>query len=815
MDNDIISKTLVLGIIFLFIGVGIASSASIKKNLNITKEEILNNPSISNNQIISSISLHTFDKTSSEQNKIVLTLENAEKITNILEELEYKIVFEPRSDETQALKIEFAELLDLHGLIPVGFSKDYILSLLNPSWLSDKPTMPKIITIPIFLSNFLGQFTNKLISLQQCYKNNYMKIVPKYSTTYISSSGTATATFCSISSAGSGTTLPLFLTPRPRVVALWTADNSFTTVGELLQSKGFFAYGAQTGSMLGFTGLGITFSFPGESIYGFIGYALFTSVTAEEIEWTNYKPVISEENPSNRDIDVSVSLSELSFRLDDPEGDKMSYTVSTTPNIGVGSGNNVGNGVYKVTVSGVDPNTEYTWHIEVNDGYNTVERDFTFTTEKEIPIISNPNPEDGDTWVSTDITQLSFRLDDFQGDLMDYTVITDPFIGSGSGNNVGNGVYTVDVSGLDYTTEYTWTVTVTDGAHSNEKIYIFKTQPVMVFNPFDEGWQYRKKITIDHDLITDDLVDFPVLISVVDSDLRDKAQNDGDDILFMDGTGIANRLVYENEYYDDSTGNLIAWVNIPSLSKNVDTVFYMYYGNSGCNNQEYPEIVWYSDYLAVWHMDGSTATKILDSTINGYDGTGDTGSPDYKSTGKIGYAIDFEETDTDCINMEKVVITGETSEITIECWGKLEDAGGVIIESYHNWETWGECFGFCDNEYKYHNWWDTPSITMMPAGEFAYNCWTYDGSGSEGASAYKNGNIVTVNNAIFHGGWTNSGENILTIGVGGNPLDYFDGIIDEIRISNIARSSTWIETSYNTMNDPSSFMSFGPEESNP
>ena len=43
-------------------------------------------------------------------------------------------------------------------------------------------------------------------------------------------------------------------------------------------------------------------------------------------------------------------------------------------------------------------------------------------------------------------------------------------------------------------------------------------------------------------------------------------------------------------------------------------------------------------------------------------------------------------------------------------------------------------------------------------------------------------------------------------------LNYFDGKIDEVRISQTDRSSSWIETSYNTMNGPSSFFSIGPEE---
>jgi hypothetical protein len=41
---------------------------------------------------------------------------------------------------------------------------------------------------------------------------------------------------------------------------------------------------------------------------------------------------------------------------------------------------------------------------------------------------------------------------------------------------------------------------------------------------------------------------------------------------------------------------------------------------------------------------------------------------------------------------------------------------------------------------------------------------------------------------------------------------YFDGRVDEIRVSDIVRSDAWISTSYNTMNNPSSFLTIGPEE---
>jgi len=41
----------------------------------------------------------------------------------------------------------------------------------------------------------------------------------------------------------------------------------------------------------------------------------------------------------------------------------------------------------------------------------------------------------------------------------------------------------------------------------------------------------------------------------------------------------------------------------------------------------------------------------------------------------------------------------------------------------------------------------------------------------------------------------------------------FNGIIDEVRVSNTARTADWIKTCYNNQGDPSTFHSVGDEES--
>jgi hypothetical protein len=97
-------------------------------------------------------------------------------------------------------------------------------------------------------------------------------------------------------------------------------------------------------------------------------------------------------------------------------------------------------------------------------------------TQGYAPTVSNPNPSNGATGVSTSLSQLSFDLGDPQSDLMNYSVTTSPNVGSGSGTNVGNGTYSVSVSGLTIETDYTWQVNVTDGTNWTNVTYHFDTR---------------------------------------------------------------------------------------------------------------------------------------------------------------------------------------------------------------------------------------------------------------------------------------------------------------------------------------------------
>jgi len=803
MKNKIHKKAIVFGIIAILVCSTIFPGISSKK-VNPVCDEIIIDENSEVEEELATLTFNTFDENGKKENKIDLPISKARYIFSLFEELKDMTISHPNSQETLDLKNKFIDLLEEYDLLPRGMSTSDIQPLINPHGTPDNPKTRG-------RTGFLGQIIELLFS----NRFNHMRLLEPldYPSEW--------SIVCNVAGGGYGIPLPLFILPRPRFITVWGATDAVTAVGSLLMPKSFVAIGNQQGICLGFVGVGLTIAFFGFMGYGMLGYSLYTAIRAQEIERYNNEPEITNEVPPSGSVNVPVGLSELSFRLTDDDGDLMSYSVTTSPYIGSGSGSNKGNGVYSVPVSGLQGDTDYSWHVSVDDGYDIVDKTFSFRTEAVAPVISSPSPSDGEMDVSADLSQLSFHLRDYQGDLMDYTVTTSPDIGSGSGNGVGDGTYTVDVSGLDYLTEYTWYVTATDGVHETNREFSFKTAPIMVFDPFDMGWQYRKMITIDHTMVNGDLENFPILISTVDVDLRDKAQGDGDDILFIDGPGVANRLYHEIEYFDDSSGELVAWVNVPSLSDGVDTVLYLYYGNPSCDSQQFPEKSWNSDYIHVWHLGDS-----LSDSAGSDDGNDHGTSIIY---GKVGYARDFEKDENDFIDFGDMTQPGDGSLTTMtwEAWVKPESSDTILTTKYNTQGTDYASYFISflkDGKFRicaYSGWGvNTNGYTddsYSEVGEWVYLTGTFNLGGINELSAFINGTKVSFTQISSS---ANVMKNIpVTDDLGRyrpeSGTKYADAVFDEVRWSKTVRSDYWIGTSYNTMNDPSSFFNVGPEETAP
>jgi len=326
---------------------------------------------------------------------------------------------------------------------------------------------------------------------------------------------------------------------------------------------------------------------------------------------------------------------------------------------------------------------------------------------------------------------------------------------------------------------------------------------------YNTSWPHRKQITIAHGQVAGGsaLTSFPILYSTAtDANLAAEALANGNDILFTASDGVT-KLNHQVETYNSTTGQLIAWVQIPALSNSADTVMYIYYGNAGATNQQNPTAVWDSNYAAVWHLPNGTTLSAADSTANGNNGT--ISSPT-ATAGEINGGASFNGT-SDGISFSPVSALAQT--YTAEFWmnssfphAYMTILGGTSAFNDIYFDGSSNVLGV-DNGTS----WVAYSSALVTGLNVAANTWTslaITRSGSS-ISIYKNGTLV--GSGTFSTPYNTA--NFAEMGSAGG-INYYGGKLDEVRISSSARSAAWIQTEYNNQSSPTTFLSISSEQSN-
>jgi hypothetical protein len=350
------------------------------------------------------------------------------------------------------------------------------------------------------------------------------------------------------------------------------------------------------------------------------------------------------------------------------------------------------------------------------------------------------------------------------------------------------------------------------------------------YNPwYDCAWHYRKNITIAATSPVGSLTNFPVLINLAsDSGLAAHALPSGDDILFTDSTGTI-KIPHEIESYTSSNGALVAWVNVPSLSSGAITSIFMYYGNPSATNQQNPTTVWDSSFKGIWHLKElgvGGQGEFRDSTSNGNNGQGGQAgaNPPTRTTGQIGYGQSFTAANDQFIQIPDSASLQIAGPLTIEAWingNSWADTGGAnkSIVARQSGVTVGDAYkmsvyacgaGPCSP----YGWFTTKSVTgsSVNTGSWYHLAMNL----TSGGTAYIFRNGINVGNTLSCPITIDSNRVIIggeETGSGNTVNQFFDGVIDEVRISNAARADNWIRTEYLNQNNPGSFYSVNASES--
>jgi len=320
------------------------------------------------------------------------------------------------------------------------------------------------------------------------------------------------------------------------------------------------------------------------------------------------------------------------------------------------------------------------------------------------------------------------------------------------------------------------------------------------------GWKKRIRLDIDYtNKIGGSVTQFPVTIFLKPTNgdtwkVFNEVGNNYRKIAITKADGVTE-LKVEMELWDVANKVGILHTSLANWVIGGDTSIYLYYDGSHYDNPNVGNIastagqaVWDSNFKMVQHLIDYDTSHTKDSTSNNNDGTKKAANEPVQADGKIGKAQSFDGSD-DYISTSWNQLTGNAAR-SIEVWFKT---GSTSDSNWISWGTnnsnqlsqvgiWGGGLGYLG----YAN-----ELTT-PASAYADNAWhhlvvTFDGSAMKLYldSVEKNSKSTTLN----------TGTSNLNIGRSITVSNYYNGTLDEVRISGVARSAAWIKASYNSLND--------------
>jgi len=338
-------------------------------------------------------------------------------------------------------------------------------------------------------------------------------------------------------------------------------------------------------------------------------------------------------------------------------------------------------------------------------------------------------------------------------------------------------------------------------------------------------WSKRMNITFNNTDQSEDLIDFPVLVKLTTARLTysDFGLANGTDARFIDSNNTAE-LDYEIELWNNTSDSFI-WTKVPQIDGSSSTDFiYMYYGNNATTDGQDVNNVWSNNYEAVWHFN-QTSGSYTDSTSSSHDSSAVSVTSRTAST--IGNCPSFDGS-TDYITIpddDGFDISNYTITAYVRADGSGDTAssgsGGVVLtpiiakgrgESETSNADVQFFFGFSatpklasDFEHNGGSGNDPVSgdTTLSNDASTWYHVATKINTSSNDFVLYvdgtEDGNLTTGNSPNLGG--------TMDVGIGtthntsGTRDGYWQGLIDEVRVSTIPRSDDWIAAQYLSIKD--------------
>lgn len=283
---------------------------------------------------------------------------------------------------------------------------------------------------------------------------------------------------------------------------------------------------------------------------------------------------------------------------------------------------------------------------------------------------------------------------------------------------------------------------------------------------------------------------------------------------FADNYGNANYMGVRR--IELQAGEAIYHVKVTSVASGADTDIYYYYDNDHADNTTYVGAintaaggnVWDDNFKAVYHMVDATTSTVKDSTSNNNDGTKKAANEPIEITGKVSKGQDFDDTD-DYIQVSDSASLDILGDMTISFCINPNDI--VLNHRIIHKNSAYSSYLAENSRMRLHNYTDN-SFALSAASitsEMQHIAVSKNGTT---ANVYRNAANIDDDTTIT-AAFPNSAVDLF-IGLDEDLSSYpFNGIIDEVRISNTNRTAAWIKGTYNSLWD--SLLTYGSEEEAP
>ena len=323
------------------------------------------------------------------------------------------------------------------------------------------------------------------------------------------------------------------------------------------------------------------------------------------------------------------------------------------------------------------------------------------------------------------------------------------------------------------------------------------------------GWTWRREITIDAGVLGLGLTDFPLLVRVDNSRIEYDATNPVvPDVRFYDGE-IATALDFEVERWNPE-GDSYFWVRIPALEDtDAGRSLWIYYGNEAPPAAPAASAVWTDSFVGVWHMQEAAGGGVTDSTGNGHDATLDGGGVQLRVADPLGGAL-LVDASSSVLRVPAAASLFPGQSVTLEGWAnpaRVDSASRrAIVRMRDSFELRSIAEDSGDpGTAQGAVWFETSTERNVTAsGPTAQDTWTYFAMTFDQASGefslYRNGALDQTRDPPAEP-MVDAGTD-LEMG-----LEAY-GLIDEVRVSSVARSAAWMSAQNLSMTD--ALLTFGP-----